>query len=134
MTYNQIIKFGDSGNEVVFLAGNITVSHIISTLKTNMGKGYISKPIPFRNAQDDKIISMEGLITGQDRNSSQSFEDRIQQVRTLLETYNDGYKYSYEDGQTTIDAVIQKGTLIFNDEPREDNMPIRFNVVFEQWQ
>jgi len=99
-----------------------------------MGKGYISKPIPFRNAQDDKIISMEGLITGQDRNSSQSFEDRIQQVRTLLETYNDGYKYSYEDGQTTIDAVIQKGTLIFNDEPREDNMPIRFNVVFEQWQ
>lgn len=132
--YDHIITFGETGDYAVFLLSSINETSQPSTLKTNLGKTYIAKQIPLRNAPDDLVLSIEGVITGEDRSSTQTKEERIQWVKDKLIYYNDGYKHTYTDGVHSIYAVIQKGSLVFKNETRQSNQPLKFSIIFEQWQ
>lgn len=129
-TYNNIASFGG----VLFNLGNVTPSTIPSTLKTNIGKTFIEKNIPLRNAVDIHL-RIEGVITGLSRASGETLSTAIERDRLALIALDDGYKHTYSDGKHSGDFVIVIRSLTWDDEAnRETGEPNKFIMELIQWQ
>ena len=83
--YNQIVVFGN----VTFSLRNVIPSSQPSTIKQKIGKTFVEKRIPLRNAKD-LILEIEGVIQGTssgnietDRGALDALEDGDSQTGTL---------------------------------------------------
>lgn len=128
--YNSVATFGS----LSFNVSDVTVKQKPSTLKTNLGKTYVSKSIPLRNTVD-KVLTVNGVITGLSRTSGQTQATAIENDRTTLLGLDDGYYHTYDDGRHSGNYVIVPNSLTFNDEAvRETGQPQKFSMELEQWQ
>lgn len=128
--YNQNVSFGG----VYFELGNVSASEIPSTLKTNIGKTFVRKDIPLRNAKDT-VLRISGVITGLSRTSGQTLSQAIEADRAALIALDDGYKHAWSDGKHTMDVVIDTASLVWEDESiRAPGQPYKFSMTVEQWQ
>ena len=120
--YNAIANFGSVG----FYISDITVNRTPSTLKTKIGKTFIKKNIPFRDAVDINL-TIKGVIGG--------LSDTIENERAALIALEDGDYHTYEDGRHSGNFAIEAGSLqwddIANNEPGQKKP---FTIKLIQWQ
>ena len=128
--HNSVASFGG----VYFKIGNVPVRRKPSTLKTNIGKQFIEKDIPLRNAVD-RVLSVTGLIDGLSQTAAQTKAQAIEIDRAALEALEDGYYHAYDDGRHNGNFAIVPETLIFPD-PADVNEgePMRFTMELVEWQ
>lgn len=128
--YNEVASLGG----IYFNIGDISSTKQPSTLKTNMGKGFVEKDIPMRNTTDI-VLEVNGIITGLSRTSAQSLATAIENDRASLIALEDGYKHAYNDGKHTGDFVIVSGSLKWADEADKiSGEPNQFTITLKQWQ
>lgn len=129
--YNEVASLGG----IYFNIGDISSTKQPSTLKTNMGKGFVEKDIPMRNTTDI-VLEVNGIITGLSRTSAQSLATAIENDRTSLIALEDGYKHLYSDGRhNNLQMVIVSGSLVFDDTAdRIQNQSYTFKMQLKQWQ
>ncbi len=119
--YNSVGSFGG----VLWGLSDITPTQQPSTLKSNIGKTFIEKQIPMRNAVDT-ILQISGVITG--------LSTSIEADRAALIALEDGFKHAYSDGRHSFDAVIVPGSLSWPDEAnREQGQPYKFSMTLIEW-
>ncbi len=127
--YSKIANF--SG--VYFDLGDVRESRKPATLKTNIGKTFIEKEIPLRNAVNI-ILSINGVITGLSQTSGQSQATAIENDRASLIALEDGYKRAYSDGKHSGDFVIVPNSLLFEDNAdRSLGQPYKFTIELVEW-
>lgn len=128
--YNEVAVFGG----VVFALGDISVSQQPSSLKTNVGKNYVEKAIPLRNAVD-LILTIRGIIDGRSRSSGQTVAEAIENDRASLIALEDGYKHAYSDGKhNNIQMAIVPRSLIWDDiASKQAGQNYEFTITLIQW-
>ncbi len=129
--YDPVGSFGD----LKFSLSDVQVSRKPSTLKSNVGKMFIEKQIPMRNAVDI-ILQISGVITGLSRTSGQTLSAAIEADRTSLIALEDGFKHTWSDGKhNNIQVAIVPGTLVWPDEAnRQQGESYKFSMQIIQWQ
>ena len=128
--YNNIISFGG----IYFRLNSITPSEKPSTLKSNIGKTYVEKDIPLRNAKDI-VLNVSGIIEGLSQTAAQSKATAIENDRAALKALDDGYKHAYDDGKHSGNFVIATSSLSWEDDvARRAAQPNKFSMILEQWQ
>lgn len=128
--YNSIGVFGG----IAFKIADISASEQPSTLKTNLGKTYVEKDIPLRNAKDI-ILQVRGVIVGLSESTSVSKATAIENDRDSLIALDDGYKHTWTDGKhNNIQMVIEPNSLIWEDKAdRATGMPYTFSFTLKEW-
>lgn len=128
--YSSVGIFG----AVKFNISDIKVSRRPSTIKTNIGKKFIEKQIPMRNAVDI-VLQVSGIITGLGRAYGQTVAAAIEADRTALIALEDGYRHAHSNGRHSFNAVIATESLIWPDEAiRSTGEPYKFSMQLIQWQ
>ena len=128
--YSKVASFGGMYIEI----GNMTSSERPSTVKTKMGKTFIEKEIPLRNAKDI-VLTVNGVITGLSQTSGQIRAVAIENDRAALIALDDGYKHTWNDGKHSGNFVIATGSLVWADEAiRSPGQPYKFTMELIQWQ
>ena len=127
--YNHSANFGDTSFEL----GDVGKTTQPSTLKTNIGKRFLEKDVG--RATTDIILEIQGIFTGHDRRTGQTFEVRILEAKAALEALQDGFYHSYSDGQNSGNFVIRIGSLRFPEAAinSESGTPIRFSMTLVEW-
>ena len=128
--YSRVASFGG----VYFEMGDVVETRFPSSLKTNMGKTFIEKDIPMRNAIDI-VLDINGVITGLSRTSAQTLATAIENDRASLTVLEDGYKHLYSDGRNNdLQMVIISGSLVFDDTAdRIQGQPYTFKMQLKEW-
>ena len=126
--YNSVVSFGG----VYFELGDVSALEVPSTTKTNIAKSYVEKDTG-KNTKDT-VLSINGVITGLSRTSSQTLSQAIEADRTALIALDDGYKHAWSDGRHSFDAVIVTGSLRWEDNAdRSPGQPHKFSCEVKSW-
>lgn len=127
--YEIVVSFGG----IFFKAGNIVANEKPATLKSNIGKGFVEKRILLKDTKN-KVLEINGVITGLSQTSAQSIGTAIENDRASLIALDDGIYHSYDDGKHTGNFVIVSGSLRWNDEStRESSAPYKFSMTLIEW-
>jgi len=128
--YNAIAVFGS----VKFALSNVSKTTKPSTLKSNIGKTYVEKSIPLRDAIDI-VLRVEGVINGLSRTGAQTLSEAIEADRTALIALEDGYYHAWSDGRHSGNFVIETGSLTWDDSADYlPGSPKKFTFTLIQWQ
>ena len=128
--YNGTAVFGT----VKFKIGDMTPRRKPATAKTKMGKTYAETPIAGKNALD-RVIEINGLITGLSQTSEQTRAQAIEIDRAALISLDDGMYRSYNDGKHSGNFVIARESLTWPDEgSRASGEPYKFTMTLIEWQ
>ena len=119
---------------VNFNISDMAPSQQPSTLKTNLGKAFIEKPIPLRNAVDT-IINITAILPGLSRTVGETVTTAVERDRAALLALDDGYKHLYNDGRhIDLNMVIRPGTLLFDDSAsNEQGQSMIFTMTLVEW-
>lgn len=128
--YSNIGKFGT----INFKMGDMRVFRRPATSKTRMGKIFAETPIAGKDALD-RVIEINGLITGLSQTSAQTLAEAIEADRIALIALEDGIFHDYDDGKNSGNFVIVRESLVWPDEgSRSSGQPYKFNMTLVEWQ
>jgi len=128
--YNSVAEFGS----LQFSLSDVTPSEKPSTLKTKLGKTFVEKNIPMRDA-NDTVLQISGLLNGLSRTSAQTISEAIEVDRAALIALQDGTYHAYDDGRYSGNFAIVPETLVFEDDANNmPGQPMKFTMTLVQWQ
>ena len=121
--YTEIANFGS----ISFNISDVMERSQMATLKQKLGKTFIEKRIPMKNAVDT-ILDINGVIEG-------TTSGNIQTDRASLTALEDGDKHAYSDGKHSFNGGIVTGSLKWEDSAeRMPGQAQKFSFSLIQWQ
>ena len=128
-------QYDDRGqfSTVNFKIVEIKPTTVPSTLKTNIGFGFVEKNT--HREKNDIVLTIKGVITGLSRAFGETEQTAIDRDRTALIALDDGFFHAYTDGKHSFNGVIVKGSLVWDDDSANDvnNNANQFNMVIKEW-
>lgn len=128
--YIGVALFGTVNFEI----SELKETQLQGTLKSNNGMDFIEKTIPSRN-RNDIVLTIKGVITGLSRAFGETEQTAIDRDRLVLKSLDDGFKHQYDDGKHFFEAVIIKGSLVWDDDSINDvnNNGNQFQISLKEW-
>lgn len=127
--YSEVLSFGN----LYFKFSSISASEEPTKLKITVGKTFIEKDIPMRDAKDTVLI-VNGVIDGLSRVFGETESTAIERDRAALIALDDGTFHDWDDGRHVGSFVVVPGSLQWADgAERSLFQPHKFTMQIKTW-